>query len=83
MNRRGFIGALSGLPIAAVVQPRIAAPEVSTPPPPIVSELQQPQITINIMAQRPLTARDRDELARLIGDSVTRRLRSSMPRLRT
>ena|SRR5688572_3176666 len=31
MNRRGFLGALAGLPIAAVVQPRVAASEIVTP----------------------------------------------------
>jgi hypothetical protein len=32
MNRRGFLGALAGLPIAAVVQPRLSVPEISAPP---------------------------------------------------
>lgn len=29
MNRRGFIGALAGLPIAAVVRPKVSVPEVT------------------------------------------------------
>jgi len=32
MNRRGFIGALAGLPFAAVVQPKVGLPAVSSPP---------------------------------------------------
>jgi hypothetical protein len=32
MHRRGFISALAGLPIAAVVQPRVSVPEVTTAP---------------------------------------------------
>lgn len=30
MNRRSFLGALAGMPIAAVVQPRVSMPEVTT-----------------------------------------------------
>lgn len=32
MNRRGFLGALAGMPIAAVVVPRVSVPEVTAPP---------------------------------------------------
>lgn len=32
IGRRSFLGALAGMPIAAVVQPKVSAPEVSAPP---------------------------------------------------
>ena len=32
LNRRGFIGALAGLPIAAVVIPKVSPPEVTAAP---------------------------------------------------
>lgn len=79
-NRRGFIGALSGLPIAAVAQPRVGIPEVGTPtlPAAVGIDLQQPpQITINING--PVFA-DRDSLAQAIGDGLTRNLQAGKVR---
>lgn len=36
IGRRGFLGALAGLPIAAVVPPKVSVPEVTAPPTAIV-----------------------------------------------
>lgn len=81
MNRRGFIGALTGIPIAAVAQPRITLPEISAQPQPSVVVLPAPQVNITIHA-RALSARDRDTLANVIGDSVTRTLHAGRARFK-
>lgn len=75
LNRRGFIGAMAGMPIAAVVQPKGPTVVPGSPAEVRARENLPPQITINIGNVRPLTARDRDALADLIGKSLTGSLR--------
>jgi len=78
LNRRGFIGAMAGMPIAAVVHPK---PEGVSPihggvvPSEVRASEHLPQVNITINADnlRPLTARDRESLGQLIGDALTAR----------
>lgn len=71
MNRRGFIGALSGLSLG-VTQPRVGQPDIVTPGVTLDGE-GWPIVNIVIHGPgRSLTARDRDELARIRADAASR-----------
>lgn len=65
---------MAGMPIAAVVQPKPANVPASAgvlTPGEVRAQEHLPHVNITINNVRPLTARDRDKLASVIGDALT------------
>lgn len=77
LNRRAFIGAKPATPVPGGGEVPTSASESYT----TCAGGSRHHVTVNMGNVRPLTARDRDELADLIGKSLTSQMqRSGVPR---
>lgn len=82
IGRRGFLGALAGMPLAAVVQPKASVPEVTAPQ---TFEVAAPEVTmgrpyveggqvfVNITCDTRAMRRDLDRLKAEIERSIKQR----------
>ena len=80
IGRRGFLGALAGMPIAAVVMPKVSVPEVTAPPRiDIRARLAELHSHLSQGVLTKAEVRDRLNLPVLYAETVTERWQIEVP----